>query len=84
MARDGGSFPSVSLCSEPTFSSVAVTRDVTTASSLADTVITCVTVSRSGTATTSSTIPVLVGVPRWSVRLFGELAVYATRKPVVM
>ena len=51
-----GSFPGVSTCSKPMFSIVAVMRDATTASILADTVITWETVSRSGTATTSSTI----------------------------
>ena len=62
---------------------VAVANDAISASSLTGGVITWVTVSLSGTATTSSTIAVLVGVPRWSVRLVGELAVYTPGEPVV-
>ena len=42
--RDGGSFPSISTCSEPTFSFVAVVRDAIVASSFAGAVITWETV----------------------------------------
>ena len=59
--RDRGSFTSVSTCSEPTFSFVAAVRDAITASVLAEAFITCKTVSRSGTARTSSTGAAQVG-----------------------
>ena len=52
--QDGGSFSSVSTCSVPSFSFAAVGRGAITASSLAGAVVTCKTVSRSGTARTSS------------------------------
>ena len=60
LCRDGVSFSSVSTCSEPTFSFVAVVRDAITALSLAGAVITCKTVSCSGKARTSSTGAALV------------------------
>lgn len=81
---DGGSFTSVSTCSEPTFSFVAVVRDATTASSLAGAVITWETVSRSGTATTSASGATLVGIPRGPVKLVGELTGYTPGEPVVV
>ena len=77
-----GSFPSVSACSKLTFSFVAVVRDAITASGLAEAVITWETVSRSGTAKTSSTARV-VGVLRGPVKLIGELTVYTAGEPVV-
>ena len=46
--RDGGSFPSVSTCSEPTLSFVAVVRVAFTASGLAEVVITWETASEHG------------------------------------
>ena len=49
-----GSFSSASTCSETTLSFFAVVKEAITASSLAGTVITCKTVSRSGTARRSS------------------------------
>ena len=70
LCRDGGSFPSVSTCSEPTFSFVAVVRNAITASSLAGAVIICETVS---------------GVfPRGPDKLVGELTGYMAEEPVVV
>ena len=73
---DGGSFTSVSTCSKPNSSFVEVSRDAVTASSTAVAVITWETVSRSGTARTSSTGAAPVGVPRDTVKFIGEFTNY--------
>ena len=78
-----GFFPGVSTCSKPMFFLVTVANDAISAYSFTGDVIIWVTVSISGTATTSSTIAVLVGAPRWSVRLVGELAVYTQGETLV-
>ena len=74
--QDGGSFPSVSTCSELTFSFVSVVRDAIVASSFAGAVITWETMSRWGTARTSSTVAALLDVPRGPVKLICELTVH--------
>ena len=56
-SQDGGSFLRVSTCPELTFSFVAFVRDAIPASSFSEAVITWETVSRSGTASTSSQLP---------------------------
>ena len=58
-------------------------RDAIAASSFAGAVITWETVSRSGTARTSSTVASLQGVPRGLFKLNGELTVYTAGAPVV-
>ena len=78
------SFPSVSTRSDPTFSFVAVVRVAITASGLAGADITCKTMSRSNTATTSPTGAALVVVPRWPVKLIGELTVHTANELVVV
>ena len=56
-SQDCGSFLRVSKCPELTFSFVAFVRDAIPASSFSGAVITWETVSRSGTASTSSQLP---------------------------
>ena len=76
--------PSVSTCSELIFSFVAFVRDAIAASSFAGAVITWETVSRSGTARTSSTVAALLDVPIGLLcKLIGELTVYTAGVPVV-
>ena len=81
--QDGGSFPSVSTCTELTFSFVAVVRDSIAASSFVGAVITWETMSRWGTARTSSTVAALLDVPRGPVKLIGELTVHTAGGTVV-
>ena len=71
--RDGVSFPSVSTCSELTFSFVAVVRDAITATSFARAVITCKAVPRSGTARDGCRVSVF---PRGTVKLLGVFTCY--------
>ena len=84
VTRDGGSFPDVSTWSKPTSSLAAVVRNAITASSLAGAVITGKTVSRSGTARTSSTGAGSVSIPRGPVKSVGELTGYMAEEPVVV
>ena len=81
--QDGGSFTSVSTCSELTFSFVAVVRDAIAASSFAGAVITWKTMSRWSTARISSTVAALLDVPRGPVKLIGELTVHTAGGTVV-
>jgi len=81
---DGGSFSTVSTCSVPTFSFVAVVKDATTGSSLSGALISWTTVSRSGTATTSETGATLVGVPSGPVKLVAEHSGYTPGEQVIV
>ena len=81
--QDGCSFPNVSTCSELTFSFVAVVRGAIAASSFPGAVITWATMSRWGTAWTSSTVAALLDVPRGPVKLIGELTVHTAGRIVV-
>ena len=74
----GTSFPSVAIYASSIFPFVAAESVATTATCLAGAVITWKTLSRSGTETSSSTIP------RWPVKLVGELVFYTTGEPVLM
>ena len=77
-------FPSpFSTCSELTFSFVAIVRDAVAASSFAGAVITWETMSRCGTARTSSTVTALLDFPRGPVKLIGELTVHTVAGTVV-
>ena len=81
--QDGGSFLRVSKCPELTFFFVAFVRDAIAASSFAGAVITRETMSRWGTARTSSTVAALLDVQRGLCKLIGELTVYTAGVPVV-
>ena len=74
---------SVSTCSVLIFSFVAVVRDAIAASSFSGAVITWETVSRSGTARTSSSVAAFLDVPRGLFKLIGELTAYTAGEPVV-
>ena len=82
--RDDGLLPQCFNMHETTLSFFAVVRDAITASSLAGTVITCKTVSRSGTARTSSTSAALACFQERPVKLVVVFPGHTAGEPVVM